>query len=591
MGWNSEAVIAAIVIIEGGDDGLFVYNGTSAAGNLTASVAAAAGADEFGNAYLEGITNYTKVTSTLFRAVNLLDGNLQFFTAASAAGPWAFTAIISSGTNTLQYVFPSGKGFAVVAPTGDTTGAADFSNIGSLVLSGVPVILAPGAFYLNSALQLQADGQLHGCGRASNMQPGSGFAGTDLIELNGDRATVRDIQITGGSSSTLASNPQINAITTQARDVMVDGVSFVLVNGYAISHLNQTPAGAHQVNHQPHYRNLWLDRTAGGLQFLGNSGSGGHPDTIGATLSDIHGNSVGGSVASGGGSAGNLDALNVTQADDFTIVNWDASIGSQSTGHSVHLVGLCSAFVMTGFDIGGFPTPASGSGQCGVKVESDGSGSPHSAAFQNGLIQQHDNGVSVQGIANNIVFRGVRIDGNNLSGAVQNSTGTGIAFLECEFGAEKPNGQSTGGATVYDLDWQSTGHGEVADCTFGSAIVAVSGTGVQGSVRVGAAGRLVTILDPQFIASGTAAGNQVTNLPALYRMPLASGAAVLVGGTVTISTALVTATTRISLFYMEPQMASGAVFVSAISAGTSFTITSTNAADTSVVGWQLDSGG
>lgn len=38
--------------------GIFVYNGTPAAGNLTESMAAQNGVDQFGNAYLQGIVNY-----------------------------------------------------------------------------------------------------------------------------------------------------------------------------------------------------------------------------------------------------------------------------------------------------------------------------------------------------------------------------------------------------------------------------------------------------------------------------------------------------------------------------------------------------
>lgn len=39
-------------------DGVFVYNGTPAAGNLIGSIAAATGTDSFGNDYLDGISNY-----------------------------------------------------------------------------------------------------------------------------------------------------------------------------------------------------------------------------------------------------------------------------------------------------------------------------------------------------------------------------------------------------------------------------------------------------------------------------------------------------------------------------------------------------
>jgi hypothetical protein len=51
-----------LVVISGtstdGSTGLFVYSGTPANGNLVASIASAAGTDQFGNAYNAGITSY-----------------------------------------------------------------------------------------------------------------------------------------------------------------------------------------------------------------------------------------------------------------------------------------------------------------------------------------------------------------------------------------------------------------------------------------------------------------------------------------------------------------------------------------------------
>lgn len=65
-----------LVVISGtssnGTVGLFVYSGTPANGNLVASIASTAGTDQFGNAYLAGITSYDPaVTGNI---VNLLAG-------------------------------------------------------------------------------------------------------------------------------------------------------------------------------------------------------------------------------------------------------------------------------------------------------------------------------------------------------------------------------------------------------------------------------------------------------------------------------------------------------------------------------------
>ena len=62
MGWSSELLIATQVIIDGEGDYLLLYNGEAAAGNLVGSIAAVAGTDDYGNAYLKGITVYTALT-------------------------------------------------------------------------------------------------------------------------------------------------------------------------------------------------------------------------------------------------------------------------------------------------------------------------------------------------------------------------------------------------------------------------------------------------------------------------------------------------------------------------------------------------
>ncbi len=48
-------VIATLVVIQGADDGLFVYNGAPGPGTLIASIAATGGTDPYGNAYLQGV--------------------------------------------------------------------------------------------------------------------------------------------------------------------------------------------------------------------------------------------------------------------------------------------------------------------------------------------------------------------------------------------------------------------------------------------------------------------------------------------------------------------------------------------------------
>src|SRR5580658_10704622 len=58
QGPNSWLVVARVVVIEGTGDGLFVYDGPAALGNLVDSVAAVSGTDLYGNIVEAGITTY-----------------------------------------------------------------------------------------------------------------------------------------------------------------------------------------------------------------------------------------------------------------------------------------------------------------------------------------------------------------------------------------------------------------------------------------------------------------------------------------------------------------------------------------------------
>lgn len=80
MGWSNQPVVAPVVVIvaSGPGQGLFVYSGTPANGNLVASIAAAAGTDTHGNPYQAGITSYS--SSSIF--ANLTAGLLEFVDTA-----------------------------------------------------------------------------------------------------------------------------------------------------------------------------------------------------------------------------------------------------------------------------------------------------------------------------------------------------------------------------------------------------------------------------------------------------------------------------------------------------------------------------
>lgn len=71
----------------------FYYNGTPGAGNLAASISAGTGTDAFGNAYVQGLASYN--TALFFSAVAMFGGVITWFTAASQAGPYTTQSAIT----------------------------------------------------------------------------------------------------------------------------------------------------------------------------------------------------------------------------------------------------------------------------------------------------------------------------------------------------------------------------------------------------------------------------------------------------------------------------------------------------------------
>ena len=196
---STSIVVARRVIVIGPDDGLFVYNGVPPAGPLIVSVASVAGTDIYGNAYLAGVMSYGTV-GPVFQASRLSGGGLDFLTATSAAGPYALEAQIAPGLNGLQYVFPHSAGMAVIAPSGDATGATDASNLNTALGSGIAVLLTPGMFFLNAQVTV-AGAELAGCGIATVIRPGTGYAGALLAA--GAKGSIRNLTVSNSGSDAI----------------------------------------------------------------------------------------------------------------------------------------------------------------------------------------------------------------------------------------------------------------------------------------------------------------------------------------------------------------------------------------------------
>lgn len=83
-----------VIIFNPAKQAVFYYSPSAAAGNLVASQSPVGGTDSFGNAYLSGFVNYNP---SLIVAIQLVTGQINFYSAASTAGPWNALGNISDG--------------------------------------------------------------------------------------------------------------------------------------------------------------------------------------------------------------------------------------------------------------------------------------------------------------------------------------------------------------------------------------------------------------------------------------------------------------------------------------------------------------
>lgn len=120
--------------------GIFFYSGTPAAGNLAYTLAAAAGTDPFGNAYLDGATNYQQGSPSIAINQSIIGaGSIEWLQAPSYAGPYG---IIGSITCDSTGMFLSGGN---IIADGLTIQSAPFAvSAGVAATFGGPVTATAG---------------------------------------------------------------------------------------------------------------------------------------------------------------------------------------------------------------------------------------------------------------------------------------------------------------------------------------------------------------------------------------------------------------------------------------------------------------
>lgn len=134
---------------ETGFSGFFVYDPAPGTGNLIASIAAAAGTDPYGNAYLEGVATYLPGPDGSYS--QMVDGALNFSTGAQVIAPpdepgaVAMYSGLASDTDTPGNIAifsreASGTGLSQLNLTTVDTILCDLPVPGGYPLSGAPAM-------------------------------------------------------------------------------------------------------------------------------------------------------------------------------------------------------------------------------------------------------------------------------------------------------------------------------------------------------------------------------------------------------------------------------------------------------------------
>ncbi len=179
-----------------------------------------------------------------------------------------------------------------------------------------------------------------------------------------------------------------------------------------------------------------------------------------------------------------------------------------------------------------------------------------------------------------IVVRGVYVLGN------ANAVGGGTPYAGIRaFSGEIAN------CTV-DISASSAGTGIISNGGSGSTNMVIRNNrvtaGSNNSLTIGASVPSAVLRDNLFDKAPTDNGTTTQKAGNQYKQAsLMSGSAVLVGGTVTVTTTEVIASDRIVLSVVLAGGTQGILSVGTISAGTSFVINSSNGADTSTVYWEI----
>lgn len=365
---------------------------------------------------------------------------------------------------------------------------------------GIVYFPAPSAKYLlnSSALTVATPGTiLLGAGAENTkLVIGSSFTGTSAVQINAYNCQVRDLSISGVSSTT-TSNPAANAVEISGvRRAKVSRCQFWNINGWAVEAAATSASGSsNPLGTQ--IQGVFGQSCAGGIHFVGNTNQAW---AMNCQVTDVQFYGTG--VTSGANA--NLDGIKIEDSWDVLVENAITWMGS-GTGSALHIKGNCAASFITNLDALGPHT-----GPC-VLIEDSANGSPQNCQLQGGVIQQGAPGLLISGGAYQIHVTTSRIINNQTHGVQVNGTGKPIHIYNCFFNL---NGAGASGSN-YDLNWSGTSQGKVLGCWFGTNIVSTGNAGAQQSINMASAGQAVLVEAAAFQGSSASSSNWFnTNVPA-----------------------------------------------------------------------------
>lgn len=383
----------------------------------------------------------------------------------------------------------------------DPAGVSDSTAaINTALAAGGRWRLPSGTYLLNgsSALAMSvASAVLEADGPSTIIKIGASFSAAEVFNITADGCQVRNLSVIG-ASSTVTSNPVCNGFeVTGAQRVKVTDVFCQYVNGWVI----ESAGSASRGNLDSMFSRVIGRNCSGGIRVKGVSGSSYGGEQF---FSDIQLQNIG--VSSGANA--NLDTFLIEDCQDILVQGYNGgAAGGTQTGSTIHVKGFSTSVFMSNVDVGMI---TQGTASPTVLVDSSANGSPSGVAFNGGVIQAGNQGVSVAA-GTDVKFQGLRIKNSSLDGVLI-SGGDQVAFKNCTFAT---NNQS--GGTAYDVDvTSSTGFSYFNDCIFSSP-VNTTPTAANVVNPLNDTNHRSYILNCAFKGSGTTASTVFAGAPQIIR--------------------------------------------------------------------------